>query len=161
MNRKGQLAFLVFFIVAIALVIAVLVSFSNFSSNFGGLSLLNSKMLSNIEFGSEYVVSTAKIIAKETISSNNSNLKEKFIELAEKKELKVYEGGNFFAKIRNGEFNFEKVDEKYVLKIKELFVQARAGNSEMNRPFNLCLVFGKEGNYLERIANAEIYVKNC
>ena len=177
MNKKGQVAFLMLFLVAIILVVSTAFIFIGFSSDFNDLSLSNSKMLSNIEFGESYVISTAKLVAMEsaTSASSTSNLKAKFQELADKKDLQVYEAGNFFGKIRSGDFSFNKKDlpfiSLYVLKIpekaetqidKKLFVQAEAGNNTMARYFDiLCMIFDVKGVYLEREDNAEVYKVNC
>jgi len=163
MNRNGQLAILMLFLVAIVLVITTLVSFYSFENSFSSKSVFVSKILSGISFGNEYFVNRAILIADETIRSNSADLKGKFREVAISKNLMVQSpAGNFFKKIGDGGFYFAKeTDDLYKLKIEGLFIQASSGNNIGRRDFDMCLLFGKNGNYLKEIANSEVYKVHC
>ncbi len=162
MSRKGQIAILMLFVVAIVLVIASLVSFVNFPRDFGDRSILVSRAIAGVQAGEDYVVGISKIITKETISRKSDIPQTDFMEVANRKDYGVQEAGNFFGKIRNSDFEFSMISgEKYLLKIEGLFVQAEYGFNLIKRNFDLCMLFDKDGNYLGKSSNKEAYLANC
>src|SRR3989304_15110 len=106
MNRKGQVAFLMMFLVAIVLVVSTMYIFISFSGGFSDLSLQNSMALSNVEFGSSYVTSNAKIAAGKAILSTDPDKIKLFRSETAKLDLQVYEAGNYFKQVSEGKFEF-------------------------------------------------------
>jgi hypothetical protein len=149
-SRKGQVAILMLFLVAIVLVIAALVSFAVFDRKFDNGSVLNSYAMSDVSLGYGYVFATSQILAKEAILSGNADLKFKFKELASFRGKGIEQAGNFFKKISEGDFAFALTGGEYKLEVKGLFVQSSYGNNEIRRNYDLCLVFGLDGNYLRK-----------
>ncbi|MEM4259165.1 MAG: hypothetical protein QXS38_00160 [Candidatus Pacearchaeota archaeon] len=162
MNKRGQVPILMLFLVAVVLVIAALVSFTIFPRDFGDKSLVVSRTISGVQSGEEYVAGIAKIIAKEAIKMNSDIPKADFEEVASRKDYSVQEAGNFFGKIRNGEFVFKMVEgERYLLKVSGLFVRSSYGYNEMKRNFDLCMLFDKNGNYIGKSLAEAAYSANC
>ena len=162
MNRKGQLAILLLFLVTIVLVVVTLFGFATFDEDFSYNSLLVSKNLVATQFGQEYVDNRADLIAGETIRSNPADLRSEFMRVADAKDLHVEEPAmNFFGKIRNGEFYFAKEGDLYKLRIEGLFVQASYGGNSERKDFDLCRLFDEKGSYLKEMANEEDYKKSC
>ena len=154
-NRRGQLPMLMLVLVAIVLVVTTLFIFASFGDNVSGGSILVSKMLNGVEFGHDYVVGSAKIIAMESIAEGSD-----FKENVAKRDIGVIEGGNFFGQIRNDNFTFNGVGGDYLLRVDGLFVRSVYGNNEMRRDFDLCLLFDSQGNYIPEILKPEGY-KGC
>lgn len=152
-NRRGQIPILMLFAVTIILVIVALMSFATFDRAFNDNPLSVSKAIAKVNFAGEYIESSAKLIANEVIKNRSSDLSVKFKEIASLRDLQVQESGNFFGKIRNGEFNFENVGDEYKLNVNGLFVQASYGDNQITRKFDLCMLFDSSGSYIERGLN--------
>ena len=153
MNKGGQIPILMLFVVTIILVITALMSFATFDRNFDENPILVSKTIAKVQFGEEYITSSAKIIASEAIKDKGSDLNVKFKEIASLRDLQIQESGNFFGKVRNGEFSFENIGGEYKLNVSGLFVQAGYGNNQITRKFDLCMLFDSSGSYIERGLN--------
>ena len=147
MNRRGQLSLFLTVGVAAVLCLSALFIFATFKSDFGTKSEEISNMISEVEFGQGYIIESARDIGEEVIGSEG-DLKESYKEIADKRYLGIESSGNFFAKIRTDDFNFEKVGEEYVLKVDGLNVQARRGYNIMKRNFDLEIRFDNGGNVL-------------
>jgi hypothetical protein len=154
MNKRAQIPIFMLLVVAIALVITAILVFVNASGNFTKPSLTNSQMISGLMFAEDYVNTNAKIISGEAIASKAPNMKEKFMEIAAGRDLEVREAGNFFAKIRTGDFSFDKKGTEYALEIRGLFIQSdKEAAGSLRRDFDLCMVFDANGQFLR---NCEI-----
>jgi len=156
-GKKGQIPILMLFLVAIILVITALFSFFGFSGDFGDNSALVSRTIAGAEFGQDYVASSAKLIVGETIMAQGD--KREFMRIANGKDLGIQEAGNFFGKIRDGDFVFESTGgdvrpeirqyvQSYKLEIKGLFSRSSYGNNEIKRNYDLCMIFRSDGSYL-------------
>jgi len=137
------------------LVVTTLFIFASFGDNVSDGSVLVSKMLNGVEFGHEYVVESAKIIAMESLTEGSS-----FKENAAKRDIGIVEVGNFFGQIRNDKFTFRGVGGDFLLKVEGLFLRPSFGNNEIRRDFDLCLLFDSKGNYIPEISKPEGY-KGC
>jgi hypothetical protein len=149
-GKKGQIPILMLFLVAIILVITALFSFFGFEQNFGNGSLLVSQAIAGVEFGQDYVNLVAKDAANKAISSPNDDLVVNFKSFVNSGDRGVQEAGNFFKEIKDDKFDFKLDGVEYKLEVKGLFVQSSYGNNEIRRNYDLCLVFGLDGNYLRK-----------
>jgi hypothetical protein len=151
-SKRAQIPIFMLLVVAIVLSVAALFVFTVSSGNFTQNSASNSEMVSRIAFGENYVVASAKLISEKTIASKAQDLKGKFMEIAQERDLQISEAGNFFAKIRTGDFSFENKNGQYMLNMTNLFVQSDKGDmGNMKREFDLCMMFDANGKF----------VKNC
>lgn len=154
-NRKsGNVPIILLFIVALVLVITTLFSFLTFNNDFGKQSKEMADIASKVEFGNMYVFKIAEISGKDAILSGTSegDLKNKFMEIAEKRDYRIEETGNFFGKVRNGEFSFDMKDRRYILEIKGLFVQAEEWANKIKRNFDMHIEFNDKGEVIKRSA---------
>ena len=150
MNKKGDVATIMLPIVALVMAIATLTAFVFFDRSIENKSLEISHVISEVEFDQSYVLSQAELIGQEVVNSKESDLRSSFVNIAAKKDIRVDNSGNFFGKIRSGEFSFIKNGENYVLKIDNLFVQAKRGENTIKRSFNLIVTFNKSGTIISK-----------
>lgn len=161
MNRRGQIALLMIVLVALVLSITTLVVFTRFGADFKDFSLLNSKLVSGVDFGRVYVFAETQEMAGKAIILGG-DVKSNFKVLAsEKSKSGVEEAGNFFRKVNEGDFDFENIGGSYRLRMPGIIVQERAGNSEIQRTFDMCMLFDANGNYLSKGVHLGEYNSLC
>lgn len=153
-KRRGNISLILLFIVALILVITTLISFLSFNKDFDGKSGEISDIISRVEFGKNYVLEIAEISGKKAIldAGIEGELKNKFMEIVGERDFRIEEAGNFFGKIRNSEFKFDKEEGIFVLDIKGLFVQAEEGASKIKNNFDLHIEFNDKGEVVKRSA---------
>lgn len=151
-NKKAQVHFGLLVVIAIILSLAALYAMASFNESFEEKSREFSDVISEIEMNEKFVISLTKEIVKEVILScrdcSENQIKEKFKELVNERDLRIEELGNFFGKIRNDEFSLTKENEEYKLEVNSLFVKSKKGYNEITRNFDICLLFDKEGNFV-------------
>lgn len=142
MNKKADLAFFMFPIIALALSIFAILVMASFKDDFNFKSKELSALSSQIEFSNQYIIEQTKLIGKETLKScnecNNNQLKEKFMQITGEKEsrFRYEQTGNFYGKIRNGNFTIEKTESVIIVSINSLFIQARQQENQITRNFD-------------------------
>ena len=166
MNREGQIPILMLFVVTLILVIVALMTFAVFNRNFDENPLNVSRTIAKVQFGEGYIVESAKSIAASIIQSkNDKDLRTSFIKSAKSFDRKINDpANNFSAKIGDGEFRFDKLDNIYKLVISGLFVQATYGTSQITRKLDLCMLFDSDGKYIEQRFNEtseKKYAEHC
>jgi Tfp pilus assembly protein PilE len=143
LNKKAQVPTLIIFIVALVLAITTLFAMVSFNNNLTSQSKQLSEMMEEIIFNEKYIIEQAKLIAQGTLlncpTCEAEQIKKKYKEDAgEREQLFRYGGaGNFYAKIRNDEFEIEKQDNLFILKIEDLFVESQIEANNLKRTFNL------------------------
>ena len=155
MNRRGDLPTLLLIIVALTLYTATLFSFISFNGNFVEGSEGRADMLSDIAFYENYITAQTKVIAKEIIGEagqikDNEGLKEKFKEVAKKKNLNLEGMENYYGKILRGKFDFSRDNDKYWFEIKNLSLTAKRGANSIERKINLRIEFDYSGDVIRR-----------
>ena len=136
-NKKGQTATGLILIVAIALFFTTLLAMHSVLNAFEENSLEINSIINEINLNHNYVKLTAMQMFAQTLSEcpncNTAQLKQKFKMLSTEKEvLFKYEGaGNFYGKVRNGEF---EISENKII-IESLFVEAQNGYNKIRRDF--------------------------
>ena len=141
MNRKGDVPTIILFVVALALVGICLVMFYSFDGGLDGISKQLSEMSYEAEFDYQYIYNVAETALKESINEckgcSADDIKKKIIEKVDKRDLKVTNFGNFFAKIRDKDFVVSQQDKNYILSIQGLFVKSQRGDNMIKRNFDL------------------------
>ena len=155
MNRRGDLPTILLSIVALTLYTATLFSFISFNGNFVEGSEGRADMLSDIAFYENYITAQTKVIAKEIIGEagqikDNEGLKEKFKEVAKKKNLNLEGMENYYGKILRGKFDFSRDNDKYWFEIKNLSLTAKRGANSIERKINLRIEFDYSGDVIRR-----------
>lgn len=153
-KNRGNISLILLFIVALILAITTLISYISFNKDFDGKSGEISDIISRVEFGKKYVVDIIEISGKKAIlnAGIEGDLKNKFMEIVEERDYRIMESGNFFGKVRNREFRFDKEEGIFVLEIKELFVQSDEGASKIKSNFNIRIEFNDKGEVVKRSA---------
>lgn len=147
MNKRGVIAEGIIPLIAFALSALSIFAFLTFNGDVGTQSKELSQISSDIEFSQQYVIEQAKLISKESINSNPNN---ETLKLAAENHEKIYYydgSGNFYGKIRSGEFEFGQVEQGYKLNITGLFVKSEIGANMAARNFDICLLFDLTGKY--------------
>jgi hypothetical protein len=145
MNRKSQIPIILLPVAAFALAAGAIFIMYTFSKGFNSQEEQINLVLTTVQFNQDYINAQAKLIGNESLSKCPScspeQLKQKFREIGNQTESNFrYEGaGNFYAKIRNSEFDIAKENGKYTLKMQGLFVESENGFNKIHRNFDLNL----------------------
>lgn len=158
MNRRGHLPTILLLFAALILTMFAIVSFLNFKGETTSLSENMVSTWKSLDFKQRYVSESLNLLINEALQKSvgadnfgNSYLdidkfKEEFIlEAAERDRLDPDLTGNFFGKIRNGDFTLENDDEAYILTFEDLFVKSILTKNEIKRHFDLVRKFDKRG----------------
>lgn len=146
MDKKGRIiasALIVLFAFAVAA--AAIFVYLEYAADNSSNSRALSEMSALIEFNHKYILKQADILGRETlslcVSCSDEALKERFIILSAENEANFrYEGmGNFYGKIRNGEFEIHREGEVLRLEINNLFVEAKRDSNRIRREFGIAL----------------------
>lgn len=151
MNKKGDVPSVMIFVIALAACVVTLFIFVSFGDGFDNQSNEISKMMHDISFNEEYVVSESENLiglALECIDCMG-NLKDKIIQVDEKRGHRYLGWGNFAGKIRNGEFEIVDGVDNYSFLIEDLFVIYEKDSLSIKRNFDLHILFDKSGNILD------------
>ena len=145
-NKHGQLAGLLFPLIALVLVGASLFAFVSFNDKFSADSEGRSDILSSIAFYENYIIKESEIIGGDVILSDgllmtDVGLKSRFQEFALKRNLGIIGIENYFDKINDGKFDFKHEDEGYLFEIKNLSLTAdnRANSFSRNLSFQIAV----------------------
>jgi len=152
MNRRGFIPTLLIFIVALGLAILALTVFISSGLAFSSGTEQFNNLVLGIEFSEDYVVRNSEVLGSEAIMSG-LGIRGEFMVLVADKDISNDDFGNFFGKIRNGEFVFEKVGDNYFLEFEKLFVRSVEGQSSIIRNFNLMIEFDGNGTLLDKEIN--------
>jgi len=154
MNRRGQeIAFGLLIVLALALSLTAGFAMAGVKNNIQSQSSDVAALTSDLEFNDGYILAQAKLFGRqltlECPSCSEQQLRSLGQEFEVKHNLKLPGAGNFFAKLRNGEFIFKEQNSKYRLEIQDLFVQSEIGANKIVRNFNICFEFDSEGNFVK------------
>ena len=148
MKRKGNVAIIMLVIVALVASTATLLAFAGSGKNFGNQSEQISEVISELNFNHNYVFKTSEIIGREAVKSAG-DFKGSFREITNNMDLRIEGMGNYFGKVRNNDFKFEREGENYVLEVNGLFVQAARGENSIKRNFDIKMKFDKNGELIK------------
>jgi len=149
MNKKGDVPTILLVIVALVLSVATLFIMLSFGGGVGSKSAEVSILISGVEFNYNYIIESTKLIASETIKLGAGS-KERFKEIADKRNIQIEGQGNFFGHVRTGEFSFTSGGAGHILNVGEpIFVEFKRGVNHITRTFNLCMEFDGSGKYIK------------
>ena len=138
MNKKGDVPTILIFLVAVILSMMALYSFVSFNSDFSNQSVDLVSLTSDIELAEKYVQFKAESISNRVIDSETEDIKLKFQEIAKNENIGYEGSGNFFVKIEEGAFSFEKKSaETYHLSVKGVFIELQIGENVIRRNFDI------------------------
>ena len=147
-NKRGNVALGILFFAGVFLMVSSLFVFLTASGNFESSSNELSEMMFEIDFAERYVIENSKVVGREAIKSDG-NPRDNFIEGMAERDLRFVGAGNFFGKIRTGDFVFKEQDEGYILEIRDVFVIAEKENNKIRRNFDILIEFDEDGNVLD------------
>lgn len=136
LSKRGHIPTYLLLIIALALCTIALFAFGTFSKKTSTLSQDVTEMLLEADFSEQYILTLADTLVQDTLLSDAPS-KETFMELASKHELALDSRGNFFGKIRSGEFVFEERGNEYYLEINGLFVSVSRNVNKVERTFSI------------------------
>jgi hypothetical protein len=136
-GKRGDIPTILLIPITLVLIISALFYFRSYNGEIQNKSSEISEMIEEIELSQATLEKASRLIGEEVIALERDDLKKKFQEIAASHDLKWNGAGNFFAKIRTGDFVFEKKEEFYLLEIKGLFVQSERGVNKIKREFDV------------------------
>lgn len=147
-NRRGHIATMMLFVVALVLVVFTIFVFLSSSGDYENKSGKISDLLDLVSFEESYVPVILEEIVGEAFEMEG-DFEENFLKMAAKRD--VYKGGmgNVFLKIREKDYDLD-VDAG-TLRIEGVFVKGNVGNHEMTRNFDLIVSFGDGGVRVDKI----------
>jgi hypothetical protein len=152
-NKKAQIATALLVMIALGFSAAALYAIISFSDGFNFQSSEISRITNDLNFQHQYILEQStefgKILVTTCKDCSSDQLLQKGQEFDAERSIKFTGEGNFFAKLRNGEFNFTYLDPDYALKIEDLFVQTSSGNTKLIRRFDICQIFNETGDFIE------------
>jgi hypothetical protein len=161
-KRGGSIAFGLLVILCIFLMLMGWFSFLTFNDEAKGSLDKASKLMMERDFAHTYVLSLSKEAFKEAvILGGERGINEVIINFKEnvlkKEESLSLIKGNFFGKVRNGDFKIERIENNYLLSINGLFVESGDGMSRFKRNFNIEYkeTFNDESLKEENLENAQ------
>lgn len=143
MDKRGDIPTTLVIPVTLVLIILALFSFLNFNTHIQTGSLEIAQMVDSVQFHEGYVKVLAVSVARETVLSGASDLKSEYQKRIAARDLHLDDAGNFFGKIRTGDFMFEEKEGKVFFEVRGLFVQSTQGANSMKRVFEVKEVFEK------------------
>ncbi len=144
MNKKGDILMTLTVPATLVLVIYALFSFYSFNMNLQSSSQSVSDMVEELHFSESYVNALVEFVANEGVQSGADDLKKDFQIRIATHDLQMDGVGNFFGKIRTGDFVLEERPEGVSLEVRGLFVQSTRGANSMKRVFDVKQVFEKK-----------------
>jgi len=152
-NKRGDVPTALIFVVAIALCLLSIFVFLTLNSNRVEDSGQRNLLMSTINLNEHYVKELLKFSAKEAIMDESEDKSSRFKEIVDKNNPSIIGMGNVFGKMRDNDFNFEKIANSngggyyYKLRVQGLFVSASAGENKIKRNFDVCMIFDAEGEF--------------
>jgi len=142
-KKRAQVPTILIFLVAIVLAGFALFALLTFNKSFTSQSQPLSEMMQEIDFNKQYVLAQISVILNETESScfscSADEFKSRFQSVTQTKESRfLYEGaGNFYGRIRAGDFTITKTGETTTITIEQVFVQSQRRDNKIKRFFDI------------------------
>jgi len=153
MNRKGDVALTILVLVALVGAIALLSIFFYTKSQKLNMPLEISDMMVEVEGAQQYLIAETRTISLEAIN-HEPDLKEGFISLAGKRDNNVLSFGNFFEKVKKGDFVFEdRHDGTYLFRMEKVIIKSQKGANSVVRRFDIELVLNSGVNSWKDISD--------
>lgn len=149
MNNKGQIPTLMMFLGALVLVITALTAMATFTNDLEFKSDEVSTLMHDIDFNKKYTIAQATLLGNRASNKcpycSAELLKGSYQAAAlETETLFKYRGaGNFYGKIRSGDFKIVEKDNFYEMTVNDLFAESNSGDNQIRRFYNLELTIPK------------------
>lgn len=155
MNRRGNVPMVMILIFTLIIVSVAIFSFISFRGNITEQSAEINSAIAETSVAFTYVYSYAELLGKLAVEDNALNggdIKEAYQREANMKDTGYENAGNFFGRIRAGDFRFEREDGKgeYELEIKDLFVIGEKGAHKITRHFDIQITYDSKGETLSK-----------
>ncbi|MBX4196462.1 hypothetical protein KW805_02660 [Candidatus Pacearchaeota archaeon] len=148
MNRRGDVPMIALVVAALFLSVVALLMFSSQGTSQQHKFVEYTSLFSEIDFNRQYVISSADIITHESAlackACSPDAFKAAFMNSAASHDTSVGLKGNFFGKIRTGDFEVQQTAAGYVLVLHDLFISAESGTNSIIEHFDLTLTVNKE-----------------
>jgi len=141
MNRKAQVPTILIAVIALVLSAVTLFALVSFKGGIESQSEAYRQNIEDLNFNHQYVLAQAQLIAGKTTllcpNCSPEQLKEKYqaISIETENLFRFKNAGNFYGKIRNGQFEIDSGR----IKVEGLFVESSQGSSSIKREFTLNL----------------------
>lgn len=150
LNTKGHIGTWLLLVGALVLVMSAWFTFLSFSNDFNDDASAIREASWRAKEDARYIEIILPEITKRAIEKADKN---NFIQsfnnslMKEAEKIGVISGisGNFFAKIKNGEYEIREGQGRYQILLNDIYVGSRIENNEINRTFRLEVNFTKEG----------------
>ncbi|MBM3233061.1 hypothetical protein FJZ18_02755 [Candidatus Pacearchaeota archaeon] len=140
-GKRGDVPTILLVPITLILIIAALFYFRSYNGEIQNKSSEVAEIIEEVTLSQATLEKVSELIGEEALASESDDMKKKFQEIAAGHDLRWNGVGNFFAKIRTGDFVFEKKEKSYILEIKGLFVQSERGANKMKRGFDIIKKF--------------------
>ena len=146
MNKGGSVPFALLFFLALLLVVSSLLAFRSSSGEIIKIPREFSNLQEKVYSNYNAVLMESVIIAEQTVEAGKGDLKSGYKEISSIHES-YYEdlSGNFFGRIRNGDFVFEKRGEGHYFEVNDVFIEGSEGASRIRRYFSIAFELNNEG----------------
>lgn len=144
-GSKGQVAWVLIFVVAVFAVGISTYSFLDYETELQESSFEYSRLILSLDSSELYVKEVSYLIFYESLNCSDcssKDMKEKMVEVSKRYDSGNDADGNYFAKMRNGEFEIiELGDENYKFIVRGVFVRGNYGDNVAKKNFDLDLTF--------------------
>ena len=140
MDKRGDIATILIFVVTLVLVMTSLFSFASFNNNISEASRDIENIVVDYQLREEIIEGLAGNIVREALTNRDSNggiLQENIVNVEKEIDSGVDVGSNLFGKIRNKEFKIVENGEVVVFSVDDLFVRVAEGDNQILRTFDL------------------------
>lgn len=151
-NKRGQIETVMLVLIAIALAGAALYAMTTFNGDFKFKSADIDQITQKIEILNEYILAQSRnfgsSLTKTCPSCSQQQLTQRGQEFDAKHLARTQDDGNFFAKLRNGEFTFSQQGNEYQLKIENVYLKVSKDYNRLERNFTICQTFNQTGDFV-------------
>lgn len=159
-NKKAQIATALLVIIAIGLSAAALFTLVTFNSDFVFQSAEMERITTHLNFQENFQIKKVELFSKYLIENCPDCTKESALEKAKSFDAahqRTDLDGILFAKLRNGDFTFEKQeDETFKLEIKDLTIQSSSSYTKLSRTFDICKTLSFSTEKIDDCSNQDL-----
>ncbi|MEK6889219.1 MAG: hypothetical protein AABW80_03880 [Nanoarchaeota archaeon] len=143
-SKRGDVPLALLVIIALVFAVAALFAFASYGGKFQTNSEDFSKLTFDLRMYEDYIFKSAEIIGREAIVQGG-DVEKNMQKIEAERMLRIKEFGNFFGKIRTGEFEFNDNGDGYMLNVNDVFVIVQNGDNSIKRNFDVKIEFDKDG----------------
>ena len=149
-NRRGHIPTLLLFAEALVLILTAWYTFFTLDNDLGSYANSIRDAENSVNHDAFYVTSVVPLIVERGVERANKNdFDSSFNDSFKKSAEEVYAvsdvSGDFFGKIRNGDFRVAHEGGSYTLFMKNVSVYSKSGENELGRKFDIEVRFDKIG----------------